>query len=38
MDKLNIPMPKSGMASNLKEALAVAEDIGILLWSVPLMF
>ncbi|HHW32141.1 MAG TPA: carbamoyl-phosphate synthase large subunit [Clostridiaceae bacterium] len=28
MDRLNIPMPKSGMASNLKEALAVAENIG----------
>ena len=28
MAKLNIPMPESGMASNLKEALRVAERIG----------
>ena len=28
MDKLGIPMPKSGMASNLKQALKVAGDIG----------
>lgn len=28
MDKLGIPMPKSGMASNLEEALAVADGIG----------
>lgn len=28
MDKLNIPMPASGMASNLDEALAVANEIG----------
>ncbi len=28
MDKLSIPMPKSGMASNLKQALNVADDIG----------
>ncbi len=28
MEKLNIPMPESGMASNLKEALEVAERIG----------
>jgi carbamoyl-phosphate synthase large subunit len=28
MVKLNIPMPESGMASNLKEALRVAEKIG----------
>jgi len=28
MDKLNIPMPESGMASNLEEALAVADRIG----------
>jgi carbamoyl-phosphate synthase large subunit len=28
MDELSIPMPKSGMASNLEEALAIAEDIG----------
>jgi len=28
MDKLGIPMPKSGMASNLKQALKVADEIG----------
>ncbi|MCJ7515722.1 MAG: carbamoyl-phosphate synthase large subunit, partial [Dehalococcoidia bacterium] len=28
MEKLNIPMPESGMASNLKEALKVAKRIG----------
>jgi len=28
MDKLGIPMPKSGMASNLKQALKVAGEIG----------
>ncbi|HUW17875.1 MAG TPA: carbamoyl-phosphate synthase large subunit [Sedimentisphaerales bacterium] len=28
MEKLHIPMPKSGMASNLEEALAVAKEIG----------
>ncbi len=28
MDNLGIPMPKSGMASNLKQALKVAGDIG----------
>ena len=28
MEKLNIPMPESGMASNLKEALAIAKKIG----------
>ena len=28
MEKLGIPMPKSGMASNLDEALALAEEIG----------
>ncbi|HQN66633.1 MAG TPA: carbamoyl-phosphate synthase large subunit [Smithellaceae bacterium] len=28
MDKLGIPMPKSGMASNLQEALSVANGIG----------
>ncbi|MEN6421091.1 MAG: carbamoyl-phosphate synthase large subunit [Smithella sp.] len=28
MDKLGIPMPKSGMASDLKQALKVAEEIG----------
>lgn len=28
MDKLNIPMPESGMASNLNEALEIAERIG----------
>ena len=28
MDKLGIPMPKSGMASNLEEALKVAKSIG----------
>ena len=28
MEKLDIPMPKSGMASNLKEALKVAKEIG----------
>jgi carbamoyl-phosphate synthase large subunit len=28
MEKLNIPIPQSGMASNLPEALAVAERIG----------
>ncbi len=28
MDKLGIPMPKSGMASNLKQALKVAAEIG----------
>jgi carbamoyl-phosphate synthase large subunit len=28
MDKLNIPMPASGMASNLEEALSVANEIG----------
>ena len=28
MDKLGIPMPASGMASNLEEALAIAERIG----------
>jgi len=28
MDKLGIPMPKSGMASDLKQALKVAADIG----------
>ena len=28
MDKLGIPMPESGMASNFEEALAVAERIG----------
>ena len=28
MKKLNIPMPESGMASNLKEALAMAKKIG----------
>ncbi|HUT31042.1 MAG TPA: carbamoyl-phosphate synthase large subunit [Sedimentisphaerales bacterium] len=28
MKKLGIPMPNSGMASNLEEALAVAKDIG----------
>jgi len=28
MEKLNIPMPKAGMASNLSEALKVAEEIG----------
>lgn len=28
MDKMGIPMPESGMASNLKEALEVAERIG----------
>ncbi len=32
MEKLNIPMPESGMASNLKEALAIAKKI-----SYPLM-
>lgn len=28
MDKLNIPMPKSGMAVNAEEALNIAKDIG----------
>ena len=28
MDKLGIPMPKSGMASNLKEAITIANGIG----------
>ena len=28
MDKLNIPMPKAGMASNFDEAQAIAADIG----------
>ncbi|MHC4387725.1 MAG: carbamoyl-phosphate synthase large subunit [Planctomycetota bacterium] len=28
MQKLNIPMPESGMASNLEQALAIAERIG----------
>ena len=28
MEKLNIPMPKSGMAVNTKEALAIAKEIG----------
>ncbi|NLT94569.1 MAG: carbamoyl-phosphate synthase large subunit [Clostridia bacterium] len=28
MEKLNIPMPESGMASNLNEALAIAQRIG----------
>jgi len=28
MDKLGIPMPKSGMAANLEEAIAVADGIG----------
>lgn len=28
MDKLNIPMPESGMASNVEEALAIAHKIG----------
>ena len=28
MDKLNIPMPKSGMATNLDEALQIAKRIG----------
>ncbi|MEI7905197.1 MAG: carbamoyl-phosphate synthase large subunit, partial [Candidatus Firestonebacteria bacterium] len=28
MEKLNIPMPESGMASNLKDALKIAEKIG----------
>ncbi len=28
MEKLNIPMPESGMAGNLKEALAIAKKIG----------
>lgn len=28
MEKLNIPMPQSGMASNLDEALAIAGEIG----------
>jgi carbamoyl-phosphate synthase large subunit len=28
MDKIGIPMPQSGMASNINEALAVAEQIG----------
>ncbi len=28
MEKLNIPMPKSGMASNLNEALTIAKKIG----------
>ncbi len=28
MDKLGIPMPESGMASNIEEALALAEKIG----------
>lgn len=28
MDKLNIPMPESGMAVNTEEALAIAESIG----------
>ncbi|MFC1939310.1 carbamoyl-phosphate synthase large subunit [Chloroflexota bacterium] len=28
MQKLNIPMPESGMASNLEEALSIAEKIG----------
>ncbi|MCK4887904.1 MAG: carbamoyl-phosphate synthase large subunit, partial [Planctomycetes bacterium] len=28
MNKLNIPMPKSGMASTLEEALKIADDIG----------
>lgn len=28
MEKLNIPMPKSGMASNLKDALLIAGQIG----------
>jgi carbamoyl-phosphate synthase large subunit len=28
MQELNIPMPKSGMASNLKEALIIAKQIG----------
>ncbi len=28
MERMNIPMPKSGMAANLEEALTVAKDIG----------
>lgn len=28
MDKLNIPMPEAGMAVNVEEALAIAENIG----------
>jgi len=28
MDKMNIPMPESGMAVNLKEALSIAQKIG----------
>ena len=28
MEKLDIPMPKSGMASNIEEALACAKEIG----------
>ena len=30
MEKLGIPMPESGMASNLDEAIAVANQIGYL--------
>ena len=28
MEKLGIPMPESGMASNLEEALDIADEIG----------
>jgi carbamoyl-phosphate synthase large subunit len=38
MDKLNIPMPASGMASNLDEALSVANEIGYPLMVRPSYF
>ena len=37
MEKLDIPMPEAGMATNVEEALAVAEKIGYRLWFVHLM-